>query len=156
MSCGECGPSRKAGVCGQCGRGTQHGDTGGWPSSSFLKATQIRLPLYDFGILQMVIPLPEPRVIACELDFVFCPFNRMPGFPAAFCHIWIDGILADFHSPMLCGLLFPALDAPCGDKNLTPERGLYSFDILLDAPLPRVGVEPACFSAVSLLLVLKT
>lgn len=43
------------------------------------------------------------------------PFKRMPGFPAPFYLAWMDGILVDFHSHMLYGLLFPSSDSPgCG------------------------------------------
>lgn len=37
------------------------------------------------------------------------PFKRIPGFPALFHLTWLDGIPADFHSQILCRLLFLAL-----------------------------------------------
>lgn len=55
------------------------------PSSSLPKATHLSLSLYVSGTLQAAVPPPEAWVSACKQDFVCCPFERMPEFPATFC-----------------------------------------------------------------------
>ena len=63
----------------------------------------------------------EPKVSACKQEFVCWPFKRKLGFPAAFClSLSLSqqegrGIPADFHSQMLCGILFPALVYQTGE-----------------------------------------
>ena len=57
-----CAPFREDDIFEWCGRGTQHRDLGGCPSSPLPRATQPNLPLYDSSSLWDTFPLLEPGV----------------------------------------------------------------------------------------------
>lgn len=66
------------------------------------------------------------------------PFKRIPGFSAALCLTRSGGTFADFHSQMLRGLLFLALEAQAREPivrmgPLIPLGDPHSQDIFHDA-----------------------
>ena len=76
-------------------------------------------PLYISGTPspQAVVPPRAQGECLRASGSVRWPFKRTPGFLAAFCHTWVDGIPADFHRQMPWGLFFPALVLQTGEPR---------------------------------------
>lgn len=73
-------------------------------------------------------PLCESPEWGPVRESVCRPFKRISRFPGAFHLTWMGGILAVFHSQMLWGFLFLALDPWVGElgvrlRPLTPQKG---------------------------------
>ena len=61
-----------------------YSDIGSCPSSPCPEVTRLNLSLYVSAIHQAPVPPQEPKVSACEWEFIYWPFKRMSGFPTAF------------------------------------------------------------------------
>lgn len=86
-------------------------------------------------------------------EYVYGPFKRTSGFSAEFCLTWNGEILPDFHSKILWGPLFLALEAWVGKPSkvrgpLTLKGGPPPLRYLLP-----MGVGQAHFSSLPLLTV---
>ena len=106
--------TRKDIICGQYKRGTEYRDIGSYRSSYLPEAIQPNLSSYDCSLLWIVVPPPERRVSAYEHNFMSWIFKRAHGY-LVYSHLFLaDGIPTDFHSQILCGLLFLSLVLQAG------------------------------------------
>lgn len=84
------------------------------PSTLSLKTHNSVSP-YDSGTFQGTVPLLEPKVSASASRILYMYY--LFGFAVVSHLTQADEILVDFHSQMLCGLLFLALALWAGEAN---------------------------------------
>ena len=137
----------KDSVCGWCGRGTQHRNSGSYFFRSFPEAIPPSFSLQDSNQLQDAFSMLVPRL---WWDFVSCPFHRATRFLKDSDLTLVDRILADFHNQMLCGCHFSSGDSTLGNPTwvwdpILLKGNLCNWDIFPDSQPPHIGMGPSFF-----------
>lgn len=102
-----------------------------WCYSSCLEVSPFSFPTYIPGAFQATDPILELRVSLWASEFECGPFKSKTSI---FCNPFplSDAILTGFHSQMLCGLLFSALESWAWEpgvwlRPLTPQGDLQAY-----------------------------
>ena len=127
------------------------------PSALTLKPYNLVSPCMSLVPLTFCPP-PGPRVSACEWESMHGPFKRTPWFPEALHLTRTDGIPADIHRQMFCGLPFDTGALGWGTHvSLGPPHSsgsISSVEIPPNSRSSHVGVRPAHLASPPLVLFL--